>query len=366
MAALQRAMIAFETSHQFKMDEIKGIYAAAGKQDGGTGTPQLAMPGQGQPGGQSPAGTPPPSGGTITPTPSAPPAPAVPGAGPAPASPSAGGTGGPMQAMPTQQNQQPSIGGGGLAGRILGIARRRAGEAGKGGYSQDNRLASNQYDCSSFVARSLQEAGFDINPAEFNTRSMQTILPTKGFVFNRGLGGLQVGDILWRPGHTEIYAGNNRTIGAHSGRSGVSEYAYKGNLEQYTGYWRFKGQEALSQEQQAAISQEQGAIPQGGTPPTIPGQEGGNVQGQMQGVQQPDVGGAAGPAAGPQIQGSQQSNLADKASEFYSNGGGGGGANVNAPTTNIFGQGGDEKNGPTFITAKDPMSWVVLQGNCVH
>ena len=91
---------------------------------------------------------------------------------------------------------------------------------------------------------------------------------------------------------------------------------------------------------------------------------GGNIRDAMGGVQMPDMGQAAGPSAGPQIQGSQQAQTQQAAQAYYASGGGG---NVYAPTTNVMGGGGNaDKDGATFLTTKDPMSWIILQGNTVH
>lgn len=93
---------------------------------------------------------------------------------------------------------------------------------------------------------------------------------------------------------------------------------------------------------------------------------GGNIKESMAGTQSPDFASAGTPGGGAQIQDSQQSMLAQQASAYYASGGGGG--NVNAQTTNVIGAGGgdSEKSKATFITAKDPMSWIILQGNAVH
>ena len=117
----------------------------------------------------------------------------------------------------------------------------------------------------------------------------------------------------------------------------------------------------MSPEEQAAAQ----ASMTGGPVPGIPGQ-GGNIQGAMQGVQQPDMGQLGGQTAGPQIQGSPQAQAQQAATAYYESGGGGGG-NVYAPTTNVMGGGGNaDKGGATFLTTKDPMSWIILQGNTVH
>lgn len=110
-------------------------------------------------------------------------------------------------------------------------ARSRASNA--LGYSQAKRYSNgNYFDCSSFV-----QDVYGI-PENIVTATMPTILPKHGYTFVKGLEGLQPGDILWRNGHTEIYTGDGYTIGAHSTKNGVSEYKYRGNLDQYAGYFR--------------------------------------------------------------------------------------------------------------------------------
>lgn len=119
----------------------------------------------------------------------------------------------------------------------MDIAHRNAENAtnfyGKHGYSQDYRSHKNRYDCSSFVGRTLKEAGFKVNPL------MTTDSIGKGALdkyFDRIEGpvtsskGLQRGDILWRKGHVEFYDGNDKVIGAHSSKTGVSSYALKNQL----------------------------------------------------------------------------------------------------------------------------------------
>lgn len=84
------------------------------------------------------------------------------------------------------------------------------------GYDQNHRAGGIDYDCSSLVWFSLKQAGFPLSGGPFTTREMDGVLRQQGFQkfpFNRAL--LQPGDILWRSGHTEIYIGNGKTVGAH-------------------------------------------------------------------------------------------------------------------------------------------------------
>ena len=91
-------------------------------------------------------------------------------------------------------------------------------------YSQVLRNKDGYYDCSTFVSRTLKSSGIDIDPTT-TTAGLHSALTKAGFTaFDYNPNNLQVGDILWQPGHTELYAGNN-VIGAHSTKSGVSEYS---------------------------------------------------------------------------------------------------------------------------------------------
>lgn len=112
-------------------------------------------------------------------------------------------------------------------------------------YSQAQRMGNNSYDCSSFVLRALRKHGIPV-AENITTATMPTILPKYGLTYTKGLEGLRPGDILWKNGHTEIYTGDNTTIGAHSSKNGVSEYSYPGMLNQYAGYFRLPNQAAVS------------------------------------------------------------------------------------------------------------------------
>ena len=87
------------------------------------------------------------------------------------------------------------------------------------GYSQSNRWGPD-YDCSSLVYYAFSSAGFSLYPTWFNTGNMGGALMNAGFteISNINLSSsanLQRGDILWKPGHTEIYIGGNKLVGAH-------------------------------------------------------------------------------------------------------------------------------------------------------
>lgn len=118
------------------------------------------------------------------------------------------------------------------------------------GYSQPNRGGNPDYDCSSLVWFALKNAGIDIGPGPFSTVTEPDALERAGFTrhaFDRGE--LQAGDILWRDGHTEIYAGDGRYVGAHKdenggimGRTPGDQTGHEISVEKSSGdftyYWR--------------------------------------------------------------------------------------------------------------------------------
>ena len=173
------------------------------------------------------------------------------------------------QQNPTMLQETPAQADSGYAGKLLGIANRRAGEA--AGYSQDRNLRiTSHYDCSSFVARSLQEAGYSINPKNFSTADMDpsdksNIMVQNRFGWTNGLGGRQPGDIMWRKGHTEIYIGNDKTIGALNTEKGVGVHPLKWG--KFTGYWRPNSVSQMSPEQQAEAASKGGMQPVPATQP---------------------------------------------------------------------------------------------------
>lgn len=171
--------------------------------------------------------------------------------------------------MPAQQpaaQQSPEASLKGSVSNILQIAQKNASISGKHGYSKENRLGKNQFDCSSFVGRSLQEAGYNVGPiSDFTTPKMPAKLGPKGlkFPWTSGLQGIQPGDIAWRNGHTEISIGNGKTIGALNSTAGVGIHPL--SWGKYTGYWRPTG--AVSGgDQQGQEQQGQSASPQGASP----------------------------------------------------------------------------------------------------
>lgn len=96
------------------------------------------------------------------------------------------------------------------------------------GYSQSTRKMNPNVDCSSFVYYGLLKgAGFSSSELggswPFTTATMVNILKKNGFkVYKYSKNDLIRGDILWRVGHTEVYVGDGKNVGAHSNRDGVN------------------------------------------------------------------------------------------------------------------------------------------------
>lgn len=89
------------------------------------------------------------------------------------------------------------------------------------GYSQCARNGPD-YDCSSLVYYSLLNSGYseeELGGYAFNTTREFEILPQIGFERHPyNASELQAGDILWRNGHTGIYAGDGKVVQASSSR----------------------------------------------------------------------------------------------------------------------------------------------------
>lgn len=116
--------------------------------------------------------------------------------------------------------------------------------------NNDYGYGSGGYDCSGLVLQAYKNAGIDLAGAN-STKNMKSTLPKAGFEYVSGkptLNNLQPGDILWKNGHTEMYIGNGKVVGAHDnldGRSGDSS-GKEINVSQYTdkswsGFFRYKG-----------------------------------------------------------------------------------------------------------------------------
>ena len=94
------------------------------------------------------------------------------------------------------------------------------------GYCQSHRLynensnGAKDVDCSSFVYYSLMNNGYDVRKYTtwpFTTSNEPGILLNLGFTELPfpGPNSCEVGDILWRDGHTEIYSNEGKSVGAH-------------------------------------------------------------------------------------------------------------------------------------------------------
>lgn len=81
-------------------------------------------------------------------------------------------------------------------------------------YSQDaNKRMSSCFDCSSLVYRAYKAAGIDIGATYTGA--------FPGRMREVSTSNLQVGDVLWKPGHVGIYLGNNEVVNAENPRTGV-------------------------------------------------------------------------------------------------------------------------------------------------
>lgn len=113
---------------------------------------------------------------------------------------------------------------------LIGIA-----EDDKYGYSQINRDSLIDFDSSSLIYQGLLKSGFtssELGENIFTTSTEQEVLKRLGFkeiVINSDLGNLQIGDILWTDGHTEVYIGKGMTVGAHSASDGSVDDGISGD-----------------------------------------------------------------------------------------------------------------------------------------
>lgn len=109
------------------------------------------------------------------------------------------------------------------------------------GYSQNSNLrwGTDYYDCSSFVITAYRYAGLSLEGATYTGDMYHTFL-AEGFddvtsEVNLETGeGLIAGDVLLNTiAHTEIYTGNGKKIGAHSGRSPKPDQVSENNYYNY-------------------------------------------------------------------------------------------------------------------------------------
>lgn len=91
------------------------------------------------------------------------------------------------------------------------------------GYSQNTRWGNPNYDCSSLIISAYEEAGIPVktNGATY-TGDMRRAFMNTGFdCYEYGSVDLKPGDVLLRNGHTEMYIGDGKNVGAHSNKDGV-------------------------------------------------------------------------------------------------------------------------------------------------
>ena len=103
---------------------------------------------------------------------------------------------------------------------LIGIA-----EEDQYGYSQINRDSLIDFDSSSLIYYGLLNSGFNTNELgdeTFTTANERDVLKKLGFreMEILDMNQLQMGDILWREGHTDVYIGKGMTVGAHSASDG--------------------------------------------------------------------------------------------------------------------------------------------------
>ncbi len=102
------------------------------------------------------------------------------------------------------------------------------------GYSQVRRYLNPDADCSSFVFYALVHSGYGgIGSGPFYTGTMVNVMKNAGWQVLpfTGMDNLQPGDILWyrrtdlqgTHGHTEIYIGDGRMVGAHGDDGSIYE-----------------------------------------------------------------------------------------------------------------------------------------------
>ena len=104
------------------------------------------------------------------------------------------------------------------------------------GYNQcGDRFGNPDYDCSSLVYYSLLNNGYtteQIGDSAFDTRHMDEKLTNAGFTrYDYNVSNLQAGDILWRYGHTGIYAGNGQVVEALRNENHAACYGQPGDQD---------------------------------------------------------------------------------------------------------------------------------------
>ena len=112
-------------------------------------------------------------------------------------------------------------------------------------YDQNHRMEPYAVDCSSLLGRALKSCNINVDPS-MTTASMPAQLRKAGFIempFSNN--NLQVGDIVWRDGHAEVYVGNGRTFGARGVGKPIGETnlfdANGNNVFRFSRIYRYGG-----------------------------------------------------------------------------------------------------------------------------
>lgn len=117
------------------------------------------------------------------------------------------------------------------------------------GYSQQTRWGNPNYDCSSLVISAYEAAGVPVKAVGASyTGNMRAAFTKVGFeCYDFGKVQLQPGDVLLRNGHTEMYVGDGKNVGAHSnydcsnGDSSGNEISVSNTGNNWTWVLRYKG-----------------------------------------------------------------------------------------------------------------------------
>lgn len=106
------------------------------------------------------------------------------------------------------------------------------------GYSQGNRMGSNQVDCSSMVYRAWKHFGVKLGDTDYapTANSIRSWCERTGKTISES--DLQAGDLLLRSGHVEMYIGNGQKFGAHGTNNGKTPWADQVSVGKYnSGYF---------------------------------------------------------------------------------------------------------------------------------
>lgn len=101
-------------------------------------------------------------------------------------------------------------------------------------YSQPRRMEYGYADCSSIILRAMLDAGITSNSANMTTRSIHGDPRFYQIPFDEA----RKGDVLWTPGHVEVYMGGNTTFGAF--QPGIKS-GYSTGKNRFQSAFRIKG-----------------------------------------------------------------------------------------------------------------------------